>query len=250
MKCSLKNVLINVQACCDYSIKLFISITGLFCYPQREEEEEVSYRQRLQEQMRLRAQVIKHKERMRSMRAINKKHLLLERFQTDSSTGHWNNQNQQKQPCILRSCPQKVTHQQLFSNPPRCLALEHQPELYSLPPQQHQYQLLVPALQPPWQRAPLAGGNLSGLSAEMQHNQPHQWGTDRVVLQGMEQIPNQMNQQYSNDEAHAAGRQAVWRGGKRMLEQRTSERPVSTKMAVVRQFSPGVSTVLSHEYHL
>ncbi|KAK9979357.1 hypothetical protein ABG768_012788 [Culter alburnus] len=206
---------------------------------EREEEEEVSYRQRLQEQMRLRAQVIKHKERMRSMRAINKKHLLLERFQTDSSTGHWNNQNQQKQPCILRSCPQKVTHQQLFSNPPRCLALEHQPELYSLPPQQHQYQLLVPALQPPWQRAPLAGGNPSGLSAEMQHNQPHQWGTDRVVLQGMEQIPNQMNQQYSNDEAHAAGRQAVWRGGKRMLEQRTSERPVSTKMAVVRQFSPG-----------
>lgn len=208
------------------------------------------YRQRLQEQMRLREQVIKHKEWMRAMQALNRKHMRLERFQTDSSAGHWNNnQNQQKQPCVLSSCPQKVTHQQPFNNPSRLIS-ERKPEFHSLPPQQHQHQLLVPALQPPWQRAPLAGGNPSGLAAEMQHNQPHQWGTDRVVLQGMEQIPNQMNQQYRNEEAHAADRQAVRRGCKRMLEQRTSERPVPTKITVVRHFSPGVSTVLPHEYYL
>lgn len=207
----------------------------------KERDEEVFYRQKLQEQMRLREQVIKHKERMRSMRAINKKHLRLERFQTDSSTGHWNkNQNQQKQPCILNPCPQKVTHQQPFRNPPRCLILEGHPEFQPLPPQQHQYQILVPTLQPSWQRAQPARGN-PGRAAEMQHNQPHQWGSDRVVLQGMEQIPNQMNQQYSNDEAHAADPQVVRRGGKRILEQRTSEGPVPAKLTVVKHFSPGMS---------
>ncbi|KAK7163126.1 hypothetical protein R3I93_007234 [Phoxinus phoxinus] len=202
------------------------------------EHDEVFYRQRLLKQMRLREQVIKHKEWRRSMRAINKKHLLLERFQTDSSTGHWNNnQNQQKQPCILNYCPRKVSHQQPFHNPPRCLVPERQPEFQSLPPQQHQYPLLAPALQPPWQRAPPARGNPS----EMQHNQPHQRGTDRVMLQGMEQIPNQMNQLHSNDEAHAADAQVVWQGGKRILEQRTSEGPVPTKITVVKHFSPGMS---------
>ncbi|CAM4591941.1 unnamed protein product [Leuciscus chuanchicus] len=206
------------------------------------EHDEVFYRQRLQKQMRLREQVIKHKEWMRSMRAINKKHLLLERLQTDSSTGHWNNnQNQQKQPCILNSCPRKVSHQQPFHNPPRCLVPERQPEFQSLPPQQNQYQLLAPALQPPWQRAPPARGNPSSRATEMQHNQPHQRGTDRVTLQGMEQIPNQMNQHYSNDEAHAADPQVVRQGGKRILEQTTSEGPVPTKITVVKHFSPGVN---------
>lgn len=234
-----------LQLAVIYSIELFICLTGLFCYPQHDE---AFYRQRLQKQMRLREQVIKHKEWMRSMRAINKKHLLLERFQTDSSTGHWNNnQNQQKQPCILNSFPRKVSHQQPFHNPPRCHVPERQPEFQSLPSQQHQYQLLAPALQPPWQRAPPARGNPSGRAAEMQHNQPHQRGTDRVMLQGMEQIPNQMNQQYSNDEAHAADPQVVRQGGKRILEQRTSEGPVPTKITVVKHFSPGVSTVLPHE---
>ncbi|XP_077085631.1 uncharacterized protein rbm33b isoform X2 [Siphateles boraxobius] len=206
------------------------------------EHDEVFYRQRLQKQMRLREQVIKHKEWGRSMRAINKKHLLLERFQTDSSTGQWNNnQNLQKQPCILNSHPRKVSHQQPFHNPPRCLVPECQPRFQSLPPQQHQYQLLAPALQPPWQHAPPARGNPSGRAAEMQRNQPHQRGTDRVMLKGMEQIPNQMNQQYSNDEAHAADPQVVRQGGKRILELRTSEGPVPTKITVVKHFSPGMS---------
>ncbi|XP_058615549.1 uncharacterized protein rbm33b isoform X6 [Onychostoma macrolepis] len=208
-----------------------------FCYPQCEEE--AFYMERLQEQMRLREQVIKQKERMRSRRAANKKHLQQERFQTDSSTGHWNNnQNQQKQPCVLGSCPRKVTHQQPFHNPPHCLVLERQKnpekksrnEIQPLPSQQHQYQVVVPPLQPPWQQAPLTRGNPSGHAAELQHNQPHQRGTDRVVLQGMEQVPDQMNQQYSIDE--------VWRGHKRKCEPRTSDGPVPTKIRVVKHLSP------------
>ncbi|KAG1969858.1 RNA-binding protein 33 [Pimephales promelas] len=204
------------------------------------EHDEVLYRQRLKKQKRLREQVIKHKEWMRSIRAINNRRLLLESFQTNSSTGHWNNyQNQQKQPCIMNSCPQKVSHQQPFHHRPRCLVPKHQPESQSLPPQQHQYHLL--ALQPPWQRAPPAPGNPPGCAAEVLHNQPHQHGTDRVMLQGMEQIPNQMNQQYSNDEAHAADPQVVRQRGMRILEQRTSEGPVSTNITVVKHFSPGMS---------
>ncbi len=137
--------------------------------------------ERLQEQMRLREQVIKQKERMRSRRAANKKHLRQERFQTDSSTGHWtNNQNQQKQPCVLGSCPRKVTHQQPFHNPPHCLVLERHPEIQPLPSQQHQYQVVVPL-----QQAPPTRGNPSGRAAELQHNQPHQRGTESVALQGM-----------------------------------------------------------------
>ncbi len=194
--------------------------------------------ERLQEQMRLREQVIKQKERMRSRRAANKKHLRQERFQTDSSTGHWsNNRNQQKQPCILGSCPRKVTHQQPFHNPPHCLVLERHPEIQPLPSQQHQYQVVVP----PWQQAPPTRGNPSGRAAELQHNQPHQRGTESVALQGMEQVPDQMNQQYIIDE--------VWRGRKK-CEPRTSDGPVPTKTRVVKHLSPVVSTVLSHDNHL
>lgn len=203
--------------------------------------------ERLQEQMRLREQVIKQKERVRSRWAANKKHLRQERFQTDSSTGHWNNnQNQQKQPCVLGSCPRKVTHQQPFHNPPHCLVLEHPPEIQPLPSQQHQYQVVVPPLQPPWQQAPPTRGNPSGRAAELQHNQPHQRGTDRVVLQGMDQVPDQMNQQYSIDE--------VWRGRKKKCEPRTSDGPVPTKIRVVKHLSPVVSTVIpmntSYNYYL
>ncbi|XP_050952341.1 uncharacterized protein rbm33b isoform X4 [Labeo rohita] len=201
----------------------------------KEHEKEEFYMKKLQEQMQLREQVIKQKKRMRSMRVANKKHLRQECFQTDSSTGHWNNdQNQHKQPCVLGSCPRKVTHQQ----PHHCLVLEHHPEFKPLASQQHQYQVLAPPLQPPWQQAPPARGNPSGRAAELQHNQPHQWGTDRVVLQGMEQIPDQMSQQYSTEEAQAAGPQEVWQRGKRMLEQRTSDGPVPTKIRVVKHFSP------------
>ncbi|XP_042630455.1 uncharacterized protein LOC109111682 isoform X2 [Cyprinus carpio] len=199
----------------------------------KECEEEEFYMERLQEQMRLREQVIKQKERMRSRRAVNKKHLRQEHFQTDSSTVHWNkNQNQQKQPCILGSCPQKVTHLQPFHNPPHCLVLERHPEYQPLPSLQHQYQVLVPPLQPPWQQAP------RGNPSELQHNQSHQWGAERVVFQGMEQVRDQMNQQYSTEEAHAAGPQEVWRGRKRMCEQRTSDGPVPTKIRVVKHISP------------
>ncbi|XP_016338313.1 uncharacterized protein LOC107686025 isoform X9 [Sinocyclocheilus anshuiensis] len=199
----------------------------------KECEEEVFYMERLREQMRLREQVIKQKERMRSRRAANKKHLWQERFQIDSSTGHWNNnQNQQTQPCVLGSCPRKVTHQQPFHNPPHCLVLERHPEIQPLPSEQHQhqYQVVVPPLQPPWQQAPPTQGNPSGRAAGLQHNQPHQRGTDRVVLQGMEQVPDQMNQLYSIDE--------VWRGRKRKCEPRTSDRPVPTKIRVVKHLSP------------
>jgi len=56
-----------------------------------------------------------------------------------------------------------------------------------------------------------------------------------------------MNQQYSNDEAHAADPQVVRQRGMRILEQRTSEGPVPTNITVVKHFSPGVSTVLPHE---
>ncbi|KAK2900930.1 hypothetical protein Q8A67_009045 [Cirrhinus molitorella] len=201
----------------------------------KEREEDSFYMEKLQEQMRLREQVIKQKERMRSMRAANKQHLRQERFQTDSSTGHWNNdQNQQQQPCVLGSCPRKVTHQQ----PHHCLILEHHPEFQPLASQQHQHQVLVPPLQPPWQQALPAQGNPSGHAAELQHNQSHQWGTDWVVLQGMEQVPNQMNQQHSIEEAHTAGPQEVWRGRKRMCEPRTSDSPVPTKIRVVKHLCP------------
>ncbi|XP_042574308.1 uncharacterized protein LOC109105917 isoform X2 [Cyprinus carpio] len=197
----------------------------------KEWEEEAFYMERLREQMRLREQVIKQKERMRSRWAANKKHLRQERFQTDSSTGHWNNnQNQQTQPCVLGSCPWKVTHQQPFHDPPHCLFLERHPEIQPLPSQQHQYQVVVPPLQPPWQQAPLTQGNPSGHAAELQHYQSHQRGTDRVVLQGMGQVPDQMNQQYSIDE--------VWRGHKSKCELRTSYGPVPTKIRVVKHLNP------------
>ncbi|XP_043079988.1 RNA-binding protein 33 [Puntigrus tetrazona] len=201
-----------------------------FCYPQCEEEE-VFYMEKLQEQMRLREQVIKQKELMRSRRAANKKHLRQERFQTDSSTGNWNNNlNQQKQPCVLGSCPRKVTHQQPFHNPPHSLVLERLPEIQPLLSQQHQDQVVMPPLQPPWQQALPTRGNPSGRAAELQHNQPHQRGTDRVVLEGTEQVPDQMNQQYRVDE--------VWRGLKKKCETRTFDGPVPTKIRVVKQLSP------------
>ncbi|XP_052403952.1 uncharacterized protein rbm33b isoform X3 [Carassius gibelio] len=196
----------------------------------KECEEEAFYMERLREQMRLREQVIKQKERMRSRRTANKKHLRQERFQTDSSTGHWNNnQNQQTQPCVLGSCPRKVTHQQPFHNPPWCLVLERHPEIQPLPSQQQQYQVVVPSFPSSWQQAPPTQGTPSG-RAELQRNQHHQRGTGRLVLQGMEQVLDQMNQQYSIDE--------VWRGHKRKCEQRTSDGPVPTKIRVVKHLSP------------
>ncbi|XP_073782848.1 uncharacterized protein rbm33b isoform X21 [Danio rerio] len=126
----------------------------------KEREEYILYMQKLEEQMHLRRQVIKHKERMRSLRAANKRRLRLEHFQTDLSTAHcWNNnQNQQKPPCFLSSYPTNAMPQQHFYNPHDCLVLQCHPQLHPRPPQQQMYQILVPAFQPPCHQALSAQG--------------------------------------------------------------------------------------------
>lgn len=206
----------------------------------KEREEYILYMQKLEEQMHLRRQVIKHKERMRSLQAANKRHRQLEHFQTDLSTGHWNNnQNQQKPHCFLSSYPTNAMRRQHFYNPHDCLVLQCHPQWHPRPPQQQMYQILVPALQPPCHRAPLAQGNPS----EMRYNQARQSGTGRVVLQEMEQVADQMSLQYSIEEARVAGLQDVQPGRKRMLEQRISDGPVPAKSRVVQHFNIGQSRI-------
>ncbi|XP_068070169.1 uncharacterized protein rbm33b isoform X6 [Danio rerio] len=201
----------------------------------KEREEYILYMQKLEEQMHLRRQVIKHKERMRSLRAANKRRLRLEHFQTDLSTAHcWNNnQNQQKPPCFLSSYPTNAMPQQHFYNPHDCLVLQCHPQLHPRPPQQQMYQILVPAFQPPCHQALSA----QGTPAEVQYNQACHSGTGRVVLQKMEQFADHMSLQYSIDEARFAGLQDVQPGRKRMIEQRISDGPVPAKSKVVQYFT-------------